>query len=114
MEGIVVQKRKDGRRVWTVDQKLHILEELTSGIPTVEVCRKYDIDRQKIWQWRKRLRSGGKGLLRHEGEIVPRIKYLAALKRIEELERALGRKVLENDILKKSYELKGLKLPDGT
>ena len=35
-------------------------------------------------------------------------------KRIEELERALGRKTLENDILKKSFELKGLRLPEGT
>ena len=37
-------------------------------------------------------------MLQREGEIVPRNMYLTALKRIEELERALGRKTLENDI----------------
>jgi hypothetical protein len=35
-------------------------------------------------------------------------------KRIEELERALGRKTLELEVLKKAFELKGLKLPEGT
>ena len=34
-------------------------------------------------------------------------------KRVEELERALGRKALEVDVLKKAFELKGLKLPEG-
>ena len=35
-------------------------------------------------------------------------------KRIDELERALGRKALEVDVLKKAFELKGLKSPEGT
>ena len=114
MEEMVVQRRKDGKRMWTVDQKLHILEEYASGAPGVEICRKYNIDRQALYQWKRRLSSSGKGMLQREGEIVPRSMYLTALKRIEELERALGRKTLENDILKKSHELKGLRLPDGT
>jgi hypothetical protein len=38
---------------------------------------------------------------------------LGVQKRVEELERALGRKALEVDVLQKAFELKGLKLPEG-
>jgi hypothetical protein len=34
-------------------------------------------------------------------------------KRVEELERALGRKALEVDVLNKAFELKGLRFPEG-
>ncbi len=39
---------------------------------------------------------------------------LVQIRKVEELEKALGRKALEVDILKKVFELKGLKLPEGT
>jgi len=39
---------------------------------------------------------------------------LGLQKRVDELERALGRKALEVEVLKKTCELKGLKLPEGT
>jgi hypothetical protein len=35
-------------------------------------------------------------------------------RRIDDLERALGRKALEVEVLKKAFELKGLKSPEGT
>jgi hypothetical protein len=38
---------------------------------------------------------------------------MALQKRVEELEKALGRKALEVDVLKKAFELKGLKPPEG-
>jgi hypothetical protein len=44
---------------------------------------------------------------------VPKSDVLGLQKRVEELERALGRKALEADVFKKAFELKGLKLPEG-
>jgi len=38
---------------------------------------------------------------------------LGLQKRDEELERVLGLKASEADVLKKAFELKGLKLPEG-
>jgi hypothetical protein len=38
---------------------------------------------------------------------------LGLQKRVEEFERALGRKALEVEVLKKASEHKGLKLPEG-
>jgi hypothetical protein len=39
---------------------------------------------------------------------VPKSQGLGLQKRVEELARALGRKALEVDVVKKAFELKGL------
>jgi hypothetical protein len=48
------------------------------------------------------------------GKLVPKSLAGGLQKRVDELERALGRKALEVDVLKKTFELKGLKLPEET
>ena len=44
---------------------------------------------------------------------MPKAKAAQLERRIEELERALGRKALEVDIFKKAFEIKGQRLPEG-
>lgn len=51
--------------------------------------------------------------LRDHGELIPKSRLLPLQRKIDELERALGRKALEVDILKKFCELKDLRLPEG-
>jgi hypothetical protein len=51
--------------------------------------------------------------LKDQGELIPKSQVAVLEKKVEELERALGRKTLEVDVLKKAYVLKGLKLPEG-
>jgi hypothetical protein len=63
-----------------------------------------------MYRWKRSLDQG----LRESGELVPKSQVLGLQKRVEELERALGRKALEVDLFKKVYELKGLRLPEGT
>ena len=41
--------------------------------------------------------------------MVPKSHVLGLQKRVDELERALGQKALEADMLKSAFELKGLK-----
>ena len=112
MEETIVGLTKNGKRRWSLEQKLGIVNELNSGVDATELCRKYNIHAQMLYKWRKTLESGGKESLKHNGEVVPKGKYAEALKKIEELERALGRKSLEVDILKKVFETKGIKLPE--
>jgi transposase len=113
MEEMGTALTKNGKRKWTKEQKVNILNEIKSGANMNEVCRKYNIALAMIYRWKKRYESDGKEGLNYEGEVVPKGQYLSALKKIDELERALGRKTLENDIIKKNLELKGIKLPDG-
>ncbi|MDD5686984.1 MAG: transposase [Elusimicrobia bacterium] len=112
MEGMTVEVRKDGKRKWSKEQKINIVKEFESGVNVNELSRKYNIHANMIYQWKRRFESMGKEGLGQDGEVISKSMYVSALKKIEELERALGRKTLETDILKKSLEMKGLKLPE--
>ncbi len=107
---IPVQNGRGRRPRWSAEQKLAVLQEWKNGVPLEEVCRKYALNAAQLYRWRRSLERG----LKDSGELVPKSQVLALQKRVEELERALGRKSLEVDVLKKTFELKGLKLPEGT
>src|SRR5574341_1171467 len=103
----------DGRsrkRRWPAEQKLAVLQEWKNGAPLEEVCRRYAVNAAQMYRWKRSLEQG----LKESGEMVPKSQVAGLTKRIEELERALGRKALEVEVLKKAYEFKGLKLPEGT
>lgn len=63
----------------------------------------------QVYKWRRDLELG----LADRGELIPKSQVAALYKRLEELEKALGRSSMENQILKKFFEIKGLKLPEG-
>ena len=96
-------------RVMSNEQKLAILQQWQAGTPVVELCRTHSLTANTIYRWKRRLDHG----LRDHGELVPKSRVLLLQRKIEELERALGRKALEVDILKKFCELKALRLPEG-
>ena len=75
-----------------------------------ELCRKYAVTATQMYKWKHSLDQG----LKDSGEWVAKSVVGGLQKRIEELERALGRKALEVDVLKKAFALKGLKSPEGT
>ena len=104
-----VQTGRGRRRQWSAEQKLTVLREWQTGIPLEEICRKYAMNAAQMYRWKRSLDQG----LKEPGELVPKSQVLGLQKRVEELERALGRKTLEVDVLKKAFELKGLKLPEG-
>ncbi len=109
METVEMPIQKNGKRRWTPEKKLPILEEWRKGTPLVELSRRHGISAAQMYQWRRDLEQG----LKERGEMVPKSQIAALQKRVEELERALGRKSMEVDVLKKTFEIKGLKLPEG-
>ena len=101
---------KDGKRLWGSHHKLAILQEWQQqGMPLEEVCRRYKLNAAQVRRWKRVLDRG----LNVQGELIPKSQMAGLHRKIDELERALGRKALEVDVLKKAYELKGLKLPEG-
>ena len=93
----------------STEQKLAILQQWQAGTPVVELCRTHSLKASAIYRWKKQLDHG----LRDHGELVPKSRLLPLQRKMDELERALGRKALEVDILKKFCELKELRLPEG-
>ena len=92
-----VQTGRGRRRRWSAEQKLIVLQEWQTGIPLEEICRKYAMNAAQMYRWKRSLDQG----LKEPGELVPKSQVLGLQKRVEELERALGRKALEVDVLKK-------------
>jgi transposase-like protein len=74
-----------------------------------ELCRTHRLKANAIYRWKQQLDRG----LSDHGELIPQSRLLPFPRKIDELERALGRKALEVDILKKFCELKELRLPEG-
>ena len=105
-----VQNGRGRKRRWPAEQKLAVLQEWKNGVPLEAVCRKYRVNAAQMYRWKRSLDQG----LKESGELVPKRQVLGLQKRVEELEQALGRKALEVDLFKKVYELKGLRLPEGT
>jgi transposase len=92
-----------------LEQKLSLLQEWRNGLPLEEVCRRHGVSAAQMYKWRRDLERG----LADRGELIPKSQVTALQKRNDELEKALGRSSLENQILKKFFEIKGLKLPEG-
>ena len=101
---------KSGRRSrFSTEQKLAILQEWQGGTPVAELCRTHRLTANAIYQWKKHLDHS----LGDRGQLIPKSRLVPLQRKIDELERALGRKALEVDILKKFCELKDLRLPEG-
>ena len=104
---------KDGKRRFTKEQKTQIIKEVEGGANRQEVCRKYGITEQQFSRWRHAIITHSKDGLGSDTVVVSKSQLQLLQKKVDELERALGRKSLEVDILKKTFEIKGLKLPEG-
>lgn len=94
------------RKRWTTEQKLRMIEE--SGQPensVSHVARKYGVSPALLYRWRKLMREGGSVAIQSDDQVVSVAEVTALKKKIAELERSLGRKTLENDILKAAVEL---------
>ena len=104
-----VQVTRGRRGRWPTELKLAAVQEWRNGLPVEEVCRKYGMRAAGLYRWRQNVEHG----LKESGGLVPRSQTAALQKRVDELERALGRKALEVEVLEKAFELRGLKLPEG-
>ena len=94
------------RRRYTVEQKLAVLAEASQpGMTISYVGRRHGIAPSLIFGWRRRMTEGGKEAIRADDEVVASAKLKALERRIQELERVLGRKTLENEILREAVKV---------
>jgi len=94
------------RRRYTLDQKLAVLAEAAQpGMSISYVARRHGIAPSLLFGWRRRMTEGGKEAVRADDEVVASAELRAAQKRIRELERVLGKKTLENEILREAVNV---------
>ena len=94
------------RRRYTVEEKLAVLAEASQpGMTISYVGRRHGIAPSLIFGWRRRMNEGGKEAIRTDDEVVASSMVKALEKRIQELERVLGRKTMENEILREAVKV---------
>jgi transposase len=110
------------RRRYTVEQKMAFVQEASQpGMTISYVARRHGIAPSLIFGWRRRMSEGGKEAIRADDEVVAKAQILALERQVRELQRVLGKKTLENEILREAVKVAHEKkwiaqlpsLPDG-
>ena len=66
------------------------------------VARLHGVSPSLLFQWRRRMTEGGQEAVRADEEVVPISRVRELENRVRELERLLGRKTMETEILREA------------
>jgi transposase-like protein len=91
------------RKLTDDDALALVLSGIKGEIPLSDLCRRYGVSQTTYYKLRDRFLAAGTAGMR-SGK-VPEVKVLED--RVRDLERALGRKTMEVEILKKTEEIIG-------
>jgi transposase len=100
------------RRRFTTEQKLAIVAEtMQPGQSISYVARQHGLSPSLVFRWRRLMSEGGKQAVQADDEVVAAAEVRRLEERVRELERLLGRKTLEVEILKEALDLARTKKP---
>ena len=100
------------RRRWSAAEKVRLVEEaMRPGMSVSYVARQHGIAPSQLFGWKRRMLEGGFQAVAADEDVVGASKVRDLEKRVRQLERLLGRKTLENEILKEALELARPKRP---
>ncbi len=101
-----VPRKADGRRVFSPDFKQATVQRILTGEKTMaELSRELDIAPSVIRNWKRHYEAGASTAVAANEDVVPASQLREAYARIRELERALGRKTMEVEILRAAQEI---------
>ena len=93
------------RRRWCVQEKLAAVQaSLESGSSVSEVARQFGINPNQLFTWRRQYQEDSLTSGQSGESVVPASELAQALKQIKDLQRVLGKKTLENEILREAVE----------
>lgn len=94
------------RRRWTVAEKVQLVQEsLLPGMNVSYVARRNGLSPSQLFRWRKLMSDGGKAAVQADDQVVGAGEVRALKKRIRDLERMLGKKTMEVEILQEALEI---------
>ena len=101
----VVTINQERRRRWSADEKAALVRETYEPGMTVSlVARKHGVGASQLFNWRKLEREGALTAVSAGESVVPASELAAARAQIAQLQRMLGKKTLEAEILKEAVE----------
>jgi transposase len=108
VESIEILTEPERRRRRTAQEKIAIVQEtLEPGASVSAVARRYGVNANQVFAWRKQYQEGSLAAVKAGESVVPASELAAAIKEIKEikeLQRLLGKKTLEVEILKEAVE----------
>ena len=94
------------RRRWSPEEKRTILEEAEQpGNSLSAVARKYGVNPNQLFHWRKLMREGALVAVGADEHVVPASEVKLLKNQIRELERLLGKKTMEAEILRDAIRI---------
>ena len=98
--------RPGRRRRYTPEQKRALLDHAAApGGSISETARTFGVAPSLLVQWKRVMDDATKKGLKANEEVVAKSELKKAEARIRELERALGRKTMENEILQEAVKI---------
>jgi transposase len=88
-----------------------VAETMQPGMSISYVARRHGLSPSLVFRWRRLMSEGGKETLRADDEVVAASEVRRLQERVRELERLLGRKTMEVEMLKEALELARAKKP---
>lgn len=91
------------RRRWTTEQKLQIIEESFEPGETVSsVARRHGVAPNLLYRWRRLMSEGGVTAVGSDEPVIGSSEVRKLEEQVRELERLLGRKTMEVEILREA------------
>jgi len=93
------------RRRWSASEKLRIVEETLDETASISVvARRNGVAPNLLYRWRRLMMEGGAVAVSGDDDVTSNRAVRQMEDRIRELERQLGRKTLEVEILKEALD----------
>jgi transposase len=93
------------RRRWTAAEKVRMVEEtFEPGMTVSLVARRHGVAPNQLFTWRRLVVEGALTAAGSGEQVVPASDYRALQSQVRELQRLLGKKTLEAEILKEALE----------
>ncbi|HAI2924312.1 TPA: IS3 family transposase [Escherichia coli] len=93
------------RRRRTTQEKIAIVQQsFEPGMTVTLVARQHGVAASQLFLWRKQYQEGSLTAVAAGEQVVPASELAAAMKQIKELQRLLGKKTMENELLKEAVE----------
>ena len=105
IERVEIITGRERRRRYTAEKKVRLVEEtMQPGMTVSAVARLHGVSPSPLFGWRRRMAEGGPEAVRADEDVVAvsRLRELEA--KVRELERLLGRKTMEAEILREALE----------
>ena len=103
---------RERRRRWSASEKLSMVSETHEAGATVSVvARRHGVAPNQLFTWRRLAAQGALTAAGAEEPVVPASDYRALQGQVRELQRLLGKKTMEAEILKEALAIAAQKKP---